>query len=72
MAIKKKKSMEELYNQIRSGNIDTSKIDFSDLEDSEDTSINSSNTMEQVYSQIRSGNIDMSKIDFGDKYDKIE
>lgn len=72
MAIKKKNSMEELFNQIRSGNIDTSKIDFSDLEDSEDTSINSSNTMEQVYSQIRSGNIDMSKIDFGDKYDKIE
>ena len=72
MAIKKKKSMEELYNQIRSGNIDTSKIDFSDLEEDNNNSIDNSDTMEQVYSQIRSGNIDMSKIDFGDKYDKIE
>lgn len=65
MAVRNKKSMEELFNQIRSGNIDTNKIDFSDLEeDNED--YYTDDRMEQIYDQIRTGNIDMSKIDFGD------
>lgn len=62
MAIKKKDYMEQVFNQIRSGNIDTSRINFSNIENDSDDDIEN-NRMEQVFNQIRSGNIDVNKID---------
>lgn len=64
MTNKRKKAMEEVYQQIRSGDINLNSIDFSTGEE-EQADTQRQKTMEQVYEQVRSGNIDMSKIDFG-------
>ena len=65
MANKKKDPMEELYKQMRSGNIDLSKIDFSSnissdsvLKEDDEEAYN------KLFNQMRNGNVDLSKIEF--------